>query len=115
MRAAAPAARRRRNAPDRHPETGRLYDRGDRRTAAVQPADRETAPGADSPVVGGGRHAARRGSPVHPPVRTRMEPFADLPLAVARRLDAVCRRYEAAWADADRPQLEDYLADAAGP
>jgi WD40 repeat protein/serine/threonine protein kinase len=38
-----------------------------------------------------------------------------VPLAVQRRVEAACRRFEAAWRAADRPPLEDFLAGAAEP
>ena len=40
---------------------------------------------------------------------------AALPLALERRVDAACRRFEAAWRAGARPHLEDYLADCPGP
>jgi WD40 repeat protein len=43
------------------------------------------------------------------------EPFNDLPLVTARRLDEVCRRFEVASAAGDQPQVEDYLGDETGP
>jgi tetratricopeptide (TPR) repeat protein len=38
-----------------------------------------------------------------------------LSLSLARRVDAVCGRFEQAWANGQRPRIEDYLAEAAEP
>ena len=35
-----------------------------------------------------------------------------LALSAALRVDAVCRRFEAAWRAGEQPRLEDYLAPA---
>jgi hypothetical protein len=40
---------------------------------------------------------------------------AALPLALERRVDAACRRFEAAWREGARPRLEDYLAEGPEP
>jgi ABC-type amino acid transport substrate-binding protein/tRNA A-37 threonylcarbamoyl transferase component Bud32 len=44
----------------------------------------------------------------HPPEPT-------VPLSVARRVNAVCNRFELAWQAGQRPCLEDYLGDTPGP
>jgi serine/threonine protein kinase len=43
------------------------------------------------------------------------DPFDDLPLPLAQRLDRVCRQFEKKWAAAEQPRIEDHLADSAGP
>jgi serine/threonine protein kinase/formylglycine-generating enzyme required for sulfatase activity len=40
------------------------------------------------------------------------EPFRNLALASARRLDRLCRQFEKSWQTGDCPRLEDYLAQA---
>jgi len=41
------------------------------------------------------------------------DPFlTDLPVALARRLEKACDRFEAAWHSGGRPRLDDFLADA---
>jgi serine/threonine-protein kinase len=41
--------------------------------------------------------------------------FEALPLALARRVDEICLRFEAAWRAGGRPRIEDYLVSAAEP
>ena len=38
-----------------------------------------------------------------------------LPLAAAKQINAMCNRFELAWQAGQRPQIEDYLADAPEP
>ncbi len=38
-----------------------------------------------------------------------------VPLAVQRHVEALCRRFEAAWQAGGRPRLEEYVAEAADP
>jgi hypothetical protein len=38
-----------------------------------------------------------------------------LPLSVARRINAVCNRFELAWQAGPRPRLEDFLGELAEP
>src|SRR5271166_5836181 len=37
--------------------------------------------------------------------------FDDLGLEIARRIDAICRQFEADWRAGKRPPIDDYLAD----
>jgi eukaryotic-like serine/threonine-protein kinase len=37
--------------------------------------------------------------------------FDDLDIDIERRIDAICRRFEADWRAGKRPQIDDYLAD----
>jgi hypothetical protein len=39
--------------------------------------------------------------------------FDDLDLEIERRIDAICRRFEADWRAGKRPLIDDYLADIA--
>ena len=40
--------------------------------------------------------------------------LAGLDIDLARRIDAICRRFEADWRDRQQPRLEDYLDDVPG-
>jgi hypothetical protein len=40
---------------------------------------------------------------------------AALALTLARQVDEVCCRFEAAWKEGPRPRIEDYLGDLAEP
>ena len=48
------------------------------------------------------------GHPMNEPTDPR---FEDLEPELARRIDAVCRRFEADWRSARRPPIDDYLAE----
>jgi hypothetical protein len=37
--------------------------------------------------------------------------FDDVDIELERRMDLICRRFEADWRAGKRPQIDDYLAD----
>src|SRR5262245_16531385 len=43
------------------------------------------------------------------------DPFADIPLAELRLLDAICSRFEASCRRGDAPRVEDFLNEMDGP
>ena len=48
-------------------------------------------------------------------MRIRLTLEQGLPVADLKRIDAACDRFEAAWRDRDRPDLESFLGDFTGP
>src|SRR5206468_467720 len=63
----------------------------------------------------GQAEAAPDPQPVGPRGRPMTPPSAALPADVARRIEAACDRFEAAWRAGDPPRAEDFLAGWAEP
>src|SRR5262249_4313614 len=79
-------------------EDGGLHRPGDRRQAGLRHPHRRAQVAADPlPVVGGG--------PMSSPAASTP------PVEVARHVDQVCTRFEAAWKAGERPRVEDYLPE----
>src|SRR5205823_1723586 len=84
---------------------GRAHQPRDRRPPRLRPRYGRTAAAADPRHLGGGAG----------PMSDDTTTDDSVPLAVQRRVEAACRRFEAAWQSGERPRLEDYLAETAGP
>src|SRR5207237_10018054 len=99
-RESSPAPGRRQTAVHRDLEMGRLSQPRNRRYARLQGTHHRTQGKADPNALGRGGCAMKEAQSSGSPASAAQ---------LARRLDQLCDRFEAAWMAGRRPQLERYL------